>query len=91
MIEVKKGVFYDKDAQHQSDEFNVWLHEEVLAKMASSKSQTDMVQPTYDQYGRPIEWIFDKGTCIVRVERVYVYPQLANWAMKKDIIEINAK
>ncbi|MCQ2359939.1 MAG: hypothetical protein MJ009_00460 [Paludibacteraceae bacterium] len=91
MIEVKKGVFYDKDAQHQSEEFNAWLHDEVYAQMATNKSQTEMVQPTYDKFGRPSEWVIDKSSCVVRVEREYVNPKLANWAMKKDVIEINTK
>lgn len=90
MIEVKEGVYWDEEAQRQSEEAMQWLKEEVLPKLAANKSDGEHIQPTYDRYGRPVEWIVVTDRCTVVIRREYVNPQSPSWGMKKDIVTVNS-
>ena len=93
MIEVKENVFWDETAQRQSDEAIQWLHEEIMPRMACSRTETDidLVQPVYDAQGRPYEWCITLPTCLVTITREYVRPNSSSWAMKKDTITVTTK
>ena len=91
MIEVKENVFWDETAQRQSDEAIQWLHEDVIPRMACSRTETDRVQPMCDAQGRPYEWCITMPTCLVTITREYVRPNSTSWAMKKDTITVTAK
>ena len=62
MIEVKENVLWDETAQRQSDEAMQWLHEDIMPRMACSRTETDLVQPVYDAHNRPYEWCIDMPT-----------------------------
>ena len=91
MIEVKENVLWDETAQRQSDEAMQWLHEDIMPRMACSRTETDLVQPVYDAQGRPCEWCITMPTCIVTITREYVRPNSTSWAMKKDTITVTTK
>lgn len=91
MIEVKENVFWDETAQKQSSEALQWLREDVLPRMACSRTDTDLVQPVYDRYNRPTEWIIDAGSCLVKIVREYVKPNSTSWAMLRDKISVEPK
>ena len=91
MIEVKKHVLWDETAQRQSDEAMQWLHEDVMPRMARTRTETDLVQPVYDAQGRPYEWHIIMPTCLVTITREYVRPNSTSWAMKKDTITVTTK
>lgn len=91
MIEVKENVLWDETAQRQSDEAMQWLHEDVMPRMACSRTETDLVQPVYDAHNRPYEWCITMPTCIVTITREYVIPNSSSWAMKKDTITVTTK
>ena len=91
MIEVKENVFWDETAQRQSDEAMQWLHEDVMPRMACSRTETDLVQPVYDAHNRPYEWCIDMPTCLVTITREYVRPNSSDWAMKKNTITVTTK
>ena len=91
MIEVKENVLWDETAQRQSDEAMQWLHEDIMPRMACSRTETDLVQPVYDAQGRPYEWRITLPTCLVTITREYVRPNSSSWAMKKDTITVTTK
>ena len=93
MIEVKENVLWDETAQRQSDEAMQWLHEDIMPRMACSRTETDidLVQPVYDAQGRPYEWCITLPTCLVTITREYVIPNSSSWAMKKDTITVTTK
>ena len=93
MIEVKENVLWDETAQRQSDEAMQWLHEDIMPRMACSRTETDidLVQPVYDAQGRPYEWCITLPTCLVTITREYVRPNSSSWAMKKDTITVTTK
>lgn len=90
MIEVKEGVYWDEEAQRQSEEAMQWMKDEVLPKLAANKSNGENIQPTYDRFGRPVEWIVVTDRCTVVIRREYVNPQSPSWGMKKDIVTVNS-
>lgn len=90
MIEVKEGVYWDEEAQRQSEEAMQWMKDEVLPKLAANKSDGENIQPTYDRFGRPVEWIVVTDRCTVVIRREYVNPQSPSWGMKKDIVTVNS-
>ena len=89
MIEVKENVLWDETAQRQSDEAMQWLHEDIMPLMACSRTETDLVQPVYDVYNRPVEWIIATDTCDVQILRIYT-TQSSSWAMDRDTIVVTA-
>lgn len=90
MIEVKEGVYWDEASQIQSEEAIQWLQEDIIPQVAASKSDGEHVQPTYDGYGRPVEWVIVTDRCTVVIVREYVNPQSPNWAMKRDVVTVNS-
>lgn len=89
MIEVKENVFWDETAQRQSDEAMQWLREDIMPRMACSRTETDLVQPVYDAYNRPVEWIIPTDTCSIDIHRIYT-TQSPSWAMDRDTIVVTA-
>lgn len=91
MIEVKENVFWDETAQRQSGEAMQWLCDDVLPRMACTRTELDKVQPVYDAHNRPYEWCITMPTCLVTITREYVRPNSSSWAMKKDTITVTTK
>ena len=92
LIEVKKGVFWDTEAQTQSQEAYAWMREQNLDRMAmSATSDKNMIAPEVDLNKRPIKWVIEHETCIVEIVREYVQPIGPSWAMKRDRIVVTSK
>lgn len=90
MIEVKENVFWDETAQRQSDEAMQWLREDIMPRMACSRTETDLVQPVYDAYNRPVEWLIATDTCDVQILRIYT-TESSSWAMDRDDVVVTPK
>ena len=88
---MNENVFCDEPAQRQSDEAMQWLHEDIMPRMACSRTETDLVQSVYDAQGRPYKWCITMPTCLVTITREYVRPNSSSWAMKKDTITVTTK
>lgn len=88
-IELKEGVFWDTETTQQSDEAKAWLREEVYTKLAHNRNMTDLVQPVYDDFDRPVRWIIVTSSVSVTVDRNYIKPDSGSWAWDNDMITVN--
>jgi hypothetical protein len=82
IIEVKKDVFWDTEAQVQSDAAREWLNTDIYP-------QTDNTTPTLDEFKRPVLWVIPTDTCTVNIHRIYT-TQSSSWAMDRDTIVVTA-
>lgn len=61
-----------------------------MPRMACSRTETDLVQPVYDAYNRPVEWLIATDTCDVQILRIYT-TESSSWAMDRDDVVVTPK
>ena len=86
IIEVKTNVYWDTESQTQSTEALEWFSNNVRVKMGMLPSDTSKVQPTYDQWHRPVEWVFNFNGFSVNIIRHYCALEEPTWALDYDEI-----
>jgi len=84
MIQITDTVEFDetKDLESQSPEFLTWFNKEIAPKITFSDGKHGIPQTcaTFDEFGRPSTWVFDKIT----VKAVY-YTNNENYNLNKFI------
>ncbi len=88
MIEVKENVYWDEASQHQSEEVRAWLREDIYPLLACNATEMDKIQPTYDEYKRPVRWTVVRETYKVEITREYIYPHSSKWSFKGDKVSV---
>ena len=90
IIELINGVNWDTDLQpsEQTVEAQTWVEENIKAKRAFDVNNTDNVQPEWDEYGRPKQWVITVGAIEVTVVWNYQKTESTEWAKYEDTIII---
>lgn len=88
MIEIKEGILWDETPEAvQTEETYQWLRDEVFPGLALDKEDLG-VQPKYDKFGRPTEWVVKQGDLTITITRIYTHPEKPMWSKEKDVITI---
>lgn len=90
IIELIQGVNWDTDldSTKQSTEAHAWITENVKSKRAFTRDDIDNVQPEWDEYGRPKQWVIAVGAIEATVIWNYQKPESSEWAKFEDTIII---
>ncbi len=88
-IELTAGVNWNTDLQpnEQTQEALAWMTENVKSKRAFDAT-SENVQPEWDEYGRPKQWVMTVGNIEVTVIWNYQKPESTEWAKFEDAIII---
>lgn len=90
-IEVKNGVTWDTEMTRQSEEALAWLREEIYPQLAMNARETELVIPTTDKWGRPLDWEVETESCVVRIKREYVDSDRGTWSRRRDVVTVAEK
>lgn len=89
-VKLMKGVYWDTESTTQSDDAVNFIRDNILNKLASTRfDSSDLIQPEYDQSGRPIRWVVELDYCVVSVENKY--QRNGSWALDSQVISIKSR
>ena len=81
---IKDGIYWDdeKTISEQSQAAQQWLDE-------TRRSNADKI--IKDNYGRPIQFIYEANSAILTVEHIYIEKHSTNWSLDRIKINVTKK